>query len=1655
MKVERKTKAQLIDELTSIKLRLTELEKLEQTFKDFNEKMSLCEEKYNFFLSNMDDLIVKVDNTGKFIYVSPSYCKIFGKSEEELIGNNFMPLVHEEDQEITRINFEATFNPPYKSYVEQRAYTKDGWRWFAWHDSAVLNDKNEVVAIIGVGKDITQRKEAEENLSESESILKSLVNNLPLNIILKDTESKITYVNEKFAEYYKKPANELIGKSLFDIYPKNLAEQYRRSDLEVLNNGKTIENFEEHCSAENIHTTIQVIRSPFYNNKGEIKGIISISWDITEKKRAEEELLRSKELLSESQRIASLGHYVFNAKTGNWISSATLDDIFGIDENYPKNISGWNDLLHPDYKEIMTDYLLNYVVKKGNYFDKEYKIIRHSDKKERWVHGIGRLKFDDKWNVIEMFGTIQDITERKHTHLALEESEKKFRLLAENSTDLIARHKLDGTYLYVSPSFEKVLGYKPEELIGKNPFTYFHKDDVNKIRESLYKIIETEETSTVEYRFKKKDGIYIWLETTSKSIYDPLTKKITEVHTATRDITERKRNEIALKESEELYRSLVNASPDAILVLDLLGNIRLLSNRTLELFEADKIDNYLGLNAFQWIEDKQKAIKNFKDIINGIEQTDKDYVLYTTKGKRFFGEISASVLYDAENNATGIVAAIRDITERKRNEELLLRTQFSVDKARDAVFWISEEGKFVYVNDSACNSLGYSKEELLEMTTMDIDRHYDAVSRKKLWNKVQQEGSTLFETEHTRKDGTTFPVEISSNILNFGSKKYNCTFVRDITERKRAAEALLESEERFRNMLQNVPTVAVQGYREDGTIYYWNKASENFYGYTAEEVIGRNLLDTIIPPEMVDEVKDALEYMSSSGIPIPSGELSLMKKDGSRITVYSSHSVIRKPGQKSELFCIDIDISERKKNEDQLKIMAEILDNAPNTIIVHDYKGNIYYANKEAYKKLGYEKDEFYKLKIKDIDSPECAALFDNKSDIVELNGEASFEVVHVRKDGLKIPMEIFAKKVYWGNLPVVISIGTDITERKRINELLQRTQASVDKARDAIFWIDAEGYIIYVNESACNSLQYSKEELLRMNVTDFDPDVTDEKVKELWNIVMDKGSLTFETRHRRKDGTKFPIEISCYKLSYGGIDYNCTFVRDITERKKAEEELRKSEQLFNTLAKISPVGIFRTDPNGKTTYVNPKWSQLSGLSSEQAMGDNWLAAVHPEDKEKVITGWKQKISEETTSSAEYRFLHPDGNIIWVIGQAIPEYSNNNEILGYVGTITDITNQKLIEQELRENEEKFRTIIEQASEGFILVDNSGNIVEWNNAMASITSLNREKILNKSYSDIIYELIPTNIKNTVSKEVLDLPIKEFNRINTTEYFNKSINLTIQNNQGEHVHIRQNIFPLTLNNIKHLGFLVNDVTDQINSSRIIENYIQVLEAKNAELERFTYTVSHDLKSPVITIKGFLGMLIDDAKNGKFDRMEKDISRISNAADKMQSLLDDLLQLSRIGRIVNPSTEFSMTEIVKDTTDLLQGIIKQKNIKISIQEGMPIVVADKARISEVFQNLIENAIKYSNPEQKEPLIEIGCKLIEEKVHYYVKDNGIGIKKEYHQKIFELFEKLDSNSEGTGIGLAFVKRIIELHRGKIWVESDGVGKGSTFFFYLNSPNN
>lgn len=227
------------------------------------------------------------------------------------------------------------------------------------------------------------------------------------------------------------------------------------------------------------------------------------------------------------------------------------------------------------------------------------------------------------------------------------------------------------------------------------------------------------------------------------------------------------------------------------------------------------------------------------------------------------------------------------------------------------------------------------------------------------------------------------------------------------------------------------------------------------------------------------------------------------------------------------------------------------------------------------------------------------------------------------------------------------------------------------------------------------------------------------------------------------------------------------------------------------------------------------------------------------------------------------------------------------------------------------------------------------------------------------------------------------------------------------------------------------------------------VQELEAKNAELERFTYTVSHDLKSPLITIRGFLGYLQKDAEVGNMERFYVDLVRIKDATNKMQRLLEDLLQLSRVGRVMNPQMAVPFEEIAWEAVALVTGRINENGVKVLVAEDMPLVRVDRPRMVEVMQNLVDNAVKFM-AHQPSPRLEIGMRPQGAETVFFVCDNGIGIDVRYHEKIFGLFDKLDAYSEGTGVGLALAKRIIEFHGGKIWVESEGVGHGSCFCFTL-----
>jgi len=261
----------------------------------------------------------------------------------------------------------------------------------------------------------------------------------------------------------------------------------------------------------------------------------------------------------------------------------------------------------------------------------------------------------------------------------------------------------------------------------------------------------------------------------------------------------------------------------------------------------------------------------------------------------------------------------------------------------------------------------------------------------------------------------------------------------------------------------------------------------------------------------------------------------------------------------------------------------------------------------------------------------------------------------------------------------------------------------------------------------------------------------------------------------------------------------------------------------------------------------------------------------------------------------------------------------------------------------------------------------------------------------------------------------------------------------------------VYRLVRNVYENLSQVEKEIEERGNVEKEREKLIQQLKSKNQELDRFAVKVSHDLKTPLITIAGFLGFLEKDLKEGNHDRLEKNIAQINEAAKKMGKFVDELLDLSRVGRITSPPTDVAFDVIVQDALKAAEGILKARQVKVKNDAIFPFVHVDRSRMVQVMQNLIANAVKFMGS-QSQPIIKIGFEEINGEHVFSVSDNGIGIEKEHQERIFELFKKLDPNTEGTGIGLGLVKRIVEVHGGRVWVESDGEGKGSTFKFTLRS---
>jgi len=381
-------------------------------------------------------------------------------------------------------------------------------------------------------------------------------------------------------------------------------------------------------------------------------------------------------------------------------------------------------------------------------------------------------------------------------------------------------------------------------------------------------------------------------------------------------------------------------------------------------------------------------------------------------------------------------------------------------------------------------------------------------------------------------------------------------------------------------------------------------------------------------------------------------------------------------------------------------------------------------------------------------------------------------------------------------------------------------------------------------------------------------------------------------------------------------------------------------------------------------------------------------------------------------------------------------------VIGAVLVQVSMAHRDLIEasrqQELRINEARYRTLFDGILDGVYRSSHDGKFVDVNPAMI--------KMFGYASKD---EMLALDIKKDMyfapkDRESLFLDTGQ-EKVDIFRMRRKDGSEIWVEDHGRYVHDEDG------NVIFHEGIL-RDITDRRRIEAERENLIRELESKNAELERFTYTISHDLKSPLITINGFLGHIEDYTVSGDCVRARNDIQRIRAAVNKMETLLRDLLELSRIGRLMNTPGTVAFEELAREAMNVVHGRLDALGITVNLQPNLPTVYGDRQRLVEVLQNLVDNAAKFMG-DQPEPRIEIGCQERDGSQVFFVKDNGVGIEPRFHEQIFGLFNKLNPSIEGTGVGLALVKRIVEVHGGQIWIDSE-VGLGSTFYFTLASSS-
>ncbi|WP_339919646.1 PAS domain S-box protein [uncultured Flavobacterium sp.] len=1246
----------------------------------------------------------------------------------------------------------------------------------------------------------------------------------------------------------------------------------------------------------------------------------------------------------------------------------------------------------------------------------------------------------------------------------LAQNESNYKSLIESSMDAILLTVTDGQILMANAAACEIFKMTQDEICSSTRL------DIVDGKDPRLQILLDERDHTGrakgELTLKRKDGSKFPGEVTSIVYTDPYGQEKTSM--TIKDLTEQKQAEQSLKASEAFSRGILDSLASHIAVINSEGTI-LKVNKSWNTFAQNNGGNSTdkfgeGANYFDVCDSKNtedvsfKALKGIKDVLNGF--TNEFYLEYpcpSPETERWF----YMKVNKFESFETMVLIEHHDISERKMAEQKLSITTNALqrtlndlnnilDSSLDVICCFDEEGRFVSVNAASEYIWGYKSHELIGKKYMDFVFHEDAEKTINAAAIIRSgEPVTIFENRYVHKDGSIVPVLWSSKWDEKDQLFYS--LAKNATEKKKLEKAFEFERKRFYDLYTQAPSC--MGILK-GPNHVYELANDLYLQLIdkKKDIIGKTVKE-ILPELEAQGIFKFLDTVYKTGETFSANEM-LVKFDfhgnGKLVDtylnfIYQAHR--DDDGDIDGILFFANDVTEqvlsRQKIEESVLRYTSLIEQAGDAICFIDSSMNIIEVNRYACEKLGYSKTEILQLSLDDFFLEEDLKANPLKIYLLKegktLRGERRIK----RKNGSLIEVDLSAKMLNDGTFLIFIR---DISEQKKAQQAVVESEKKyrqiVETAQEGIWLIDQNHQTTFVNNKMCEILEYAQEEMMGKDIYSF---MDQEGKKIATKLMKRKKEGQPDQRHFKyisKSGKEIWTNVVANPLfdETGIYKGSLAMVTDITEIKKAQQTLKEKEKKYRYLFDNNPMPMWVIDiVTFKFLDVNKMTILQYGFSREEFLSMTALDIRPEKDKDDF-----KKLSDLSGINAS-NFNRGIWNHKKKNGTVIPVEIIAHEII-YEGVparfilSNDITDRRKTELNLKKRNKELADYKYALDETSIIgiTDRKGRILHANDNFCKISKYSKDELIGQDH-----RIISSGYHSAAYIRKLWETISS-GKIWKGELKNKA-------KDGTFYWVDTTITPFLDEHGNPFQYLASrfDITASKKAELNLEKRNIELIKTNTELDRFVYSVSHDLRSPLTSILGLISFIEEESK--ETDTLEH-VTMIRISINRLDEFIKNILSYSRNNRTGLEVDKIPLQKTIIDIVDSLHSMKEAKEIhfEIDIREHNPFY-SDSLRFNTILVNLISNAIKYHKKEESGGYIKITGQSDPEKLVLTISDNGIGIAPAYHQKIFEMFFRLSGKTDGSGIGLYIVKDTVEILQGSIEIQSEE-GTGTSFIITLKN---